>query len=137
MLSDKWFYSNQEPPDRKITLSTLLIKNTTVLVTMDDQRREISDGGLFIRDGRIGSAGVMHDPAAAAVFFSPMHVFYTVAAGKLVVKEEHFVTLDLPKLIKDHKFTSRKLMENEQHSHNFPLNRFNKGFPCLHNQYQA
>jgi cytosine/adenosine deaminase-related metal-dependent hydrolase len=34
-------------------MSTLLIKNATVLVTMDDTQREISEGGLFVRDGFI------------------------------------------------------------------------------------
>ena len=32
---------------------TLLVKNAAVLVTMDDQSREIQDGGMFIRDGMI------------------------------------------------------------------------------------
>ncbi len=38
-------------------MSTLLIKNATVLVTMDDERREITDGGLFIRDNVIEQVG--------------------------------------------------------------------------------
>lgn len=38
-------------------MPTLLVKNCTVLVTMDDQRREISGGGLFIQDGRIVQVG--------------------------------------------------------------------------------
>jgi cytosine/adenosine deaminase-related metal-dependent hydrolase len=38
-------------------MATLLAKNSTVLVTMDDQRREIPDGGLFVRDGFIEAIG--------------------------------------------------------------------------------
>lgn len=34
-------------------MSTLLVKNANILVTMDDQLREIPGGGLFIRDGFI------------------------------------------------------------------------------------
>jgi 8-oxoguanine deaminase len=34
-------------------MSTLLVKNATVLVTMDDHQREIPEGGLFVRDGFI------------------------------------------------------------------------------------
>ncbi len=34
-------------------MSTLLVKHAAVLVTMDDHRREIPDGGLFVRDGFI------------------------------------------------------------------------------------
>jgi len=33
--------------------ATLLVRNAEILVTMDDRRREIKDGGLFIRDGFI------------------------------------------------------------------------------------
>ncbi len=38
-------------------MATLLIKNARVLVTMDDHRHEISDGGLFIKDGFIEQVG--------------------------------------------------------------------------------
>ncbi len=34
-------------------MKTLLVKNAKLLVTMDEERREIEDGGLFIRDGVI------------------------------------------------------------------------------------
>jgi cytosine/adenosine deaminase-related metal-dependent hydrolase len=42
-------------------MTTLLVQHVDVLVTMDDQRREITDGGLFIRDGFIESVGPSHD----------------------------------------------------------------------------
>src|SRR4030066_1095865 len=38
-------------------MSTLLIKNAAILVTMDGLRREIAGGGLFIRDGFIEQVG--------------------------------------------------------------------------------
>ncbi|AKU21703.1 8-oxoguanine deaminase [Massilia sp. NR 4-1] len=38
---------------------TLLIKNARVVVTMDEQRREIADGGVFIRDNVIAQVGPM------------------------------------------------------------------------------
>lgn len=38
-------------------MSTLLIRHAQCLVTMDDHRREILDGGLFIRDGFIEQVG--------------------------------------------------------------------------------
>jgi cytosine/adenosine deaminase-related metal-dependent hydrolase len=47
-------------------MPTLLIKNADVLVTMDEQRREISGGGLFIRDGFIEQVGVSSDLPAHA-----------------------------------------------------------------------
>jgi 8-oxoguanine deaminase len=38
-------------------MTTLLVRHASVLVTMDDQRREIPDGGLYIRDGFIEQVG--------------------------------------------------------------------------------
>lgn len=38
-------------------MTTLLVKNISTLVTMDDQRREITGGGLFIRQGKIEQVG--------------------------------------------------------------------------------
>lgn len=38
-------------------MTTLLVRHATLLVTMDDHRREIPDGGLFIRDGFIEQVG--------------------------------------------------------------------------------
>src|SRR5512133_54482 len=39
-------------------MTTLLIKHAAILATMDDHRREILDGGLFIRDGFIEQVGL-------------------------------------------------------------------------------
>ncbi|MFH2039302.1 MAG: 8-oxoguanine deaminase [Chloroflexota bacterium] len=39
-------------------MTTLLIKNAQILITMDDHQREIPGGGLFIRDGFIEQVGV-------------------------------------------------------------------------------
>ena len=38
-------------------MGTLLVKNAALLVTMDDQRREIAAGGLFVRDNVIEAVG--------------------------------------------------------------------------------
>jgi len=38
-------------------MSTLLVRNAEVLVTMDPERREIRGGGLFVRDGFIEAVG--------------------------------------------------------------------------------
>jgi 8-oxoguanine deaminase len=42
-------------------MSTLLIRNAAILVTMDDQRREIPSGGLFIRNGFIEQVGTSNN----------------------------------------------------------------------------
>lgn len=38
-------------------MPTLLIRHAALLVTMDDRRREIPDGGFFVRDGQIEKVG--------------------------------------------------------------------------------
>lgn len=47
-------------------MPTLLITHAEVLVTMDDHRREIPDGGLFIRDGFIEQVGPTDELPKAA-----------------------------------------------------------------------
>jgi 8-oxoguanine deaminase len=47
-------------------MGTLLIRNATVVVTMDAQRREIADGGLLVRDGFIEHVGRMSELPATA-----------------------------------------------------------------------
>lgn len=42
-------------------MSTLLVRNATLIATMDEHRREIADGGLFIRDGFIEQVGPSAD----------------------------------------------------------------------------
>ena len=38
-------------------MSTMLVKGASLLVTMDDDRRRIQNGGLFIRDNVIEQVG--------------------------------------------------------------------------------
>ncbi|NMB90653.1 MAG: 8-oxoguanine deaminase [Chloroflexi bacterium] len=38
-------------------MATLLVRNASLLVTMDDHRREVRDGGLFVQDGFIRQVG--------------------------------------------------------------------------------
>ena len=47
-------------------MTTLLLKNADVLVTMDEQRREIPGGGVFIRDGVIEAVGASDALPASA-----------------------------------------------------------------------
>ncbi len=57
-------------------MTTKLLRNAAVLVTMDDQRREIPDGGLYIRDNVIQAAGPTAElpPTADEVFDLSGHV---------------------------------------------------------------
>lgn len=47
-------------------MTTLLLKNADVLVTMDAERREIPSGGVFVRDGVIEAVGPSADLPATA-----------------------------------------------------------------------
>jgi cytosine/adenosine deaminase-related metal-dependent hydrolase len=47
-------------------LSTLLVRDAALLVTMDAQRREIAGGGLFARDGVIEAVGLTAELPATA-----------------------------------------------------------------------
>jgi 8-oxoguanine deaminase len=47
-------------------VTTLLIRDATLLVTMDEERREIAGGGVFVRDGVIEAVGASADLPAAA-----------------------------------------------------------------------
>ena len=42
-------------------MPTLLVRHATVLATMDEKRREIADGAVFIRDGVIEQVGSTAD----------------------------------------------------------------------------
>ncbi len=58
-------------------MTTLLVKNIGTLVTMDDQRREISNGAIFIRDHVIEAVGTLDDMPqqhADTVLDLPNHV---------------------------------------------------------------
>lgn len=54
-------------------MPTLLAKNARVLVTMDDERREIENGGLFIRDNVIEAVGPTGDLPATADTVIDLH----------------------------------------------------------------
>ena len=47
-------------------MSTILLRDIRLLVTMDSARREIPDGAVFVRDGRIEAVGTIADMPEAA-----------------------------------------------------------------------
>jgi cytosine/adenosine deaminase-related metal-dependent hydrolase len=47
-------------------MTTLLVRNARLLVTMDDERREIADGGVFVRGGVIEAVGRSDELPASA-----------------------------------------------------------------------
>jgi 8-oxoguanine deaminase len=69
-------------------MATLLVKHAAVLVTMDDLRQEVPDGGLFIRDGFIEQAGKTEDLPRSADRVLDL-TGYLVAPG-LINTHHHF-----------------------------------------------
>lgn len=58
-------------------MSTLLVKNAALLVTMDEERRRIEDGGIFVRDKvveAVGSTGELPQEADRVINASGMIV---------------------------------------------------------------
>jgi cytosine/adenosine deaminase-related metal-dependent hydrolase len=47
-------------------MSTLLLKNATLLITMDSERRQIAEGGLFVRDSVVEQVGPTAELPASA-----------------------------------------------------------------------
>jgi 8-oxoguanine deaminase len=67
---------------------------------------------LAINMNRLGYAGALHDPVAAAVFCAPAGVDYLVVGGRIVVKDGQLVNIDVPRLIDRHNRASRRLLSN-------------------------
>jgi 8-oxoguanine deaminase len=65
---------------------------------------------LAINMNRLGFAGALHDPIAAAVFCAPTGVDYLVVGGKVVVKDGQLVNIELPRLIERHNRASKRLL---------------------------
>jgi len=70
-------------------MATLLVKNSHTLVTMDDQRREIPGGGLFIRDHVVEQVGPTDQLPTAADRVLDLQGRHVVLPG-LVNTHHHF-----------------------------------------------
>jgi cytosine/adenosine deaminase-related metal-dependent hydrolase len=63
---------------------------------------------------QIGFAGGLHDPVAALVFCAPAHVALSVIDGRVIVREGHLATIDLPRLVEQHNRLSRQLVNSSR-----------------------
>lgn len=52
--------------------------------------------------GQLAFAGAQHDPVAALLFCSTMNVALSVVNGRVVVRDGHLLTVDLPPLVRQH-----------------------------------
>jgi 8-oxoguanine deaminase len=65
---------------------------------------------VAIRLDRLGYAGALHDPVAAAVFCAPAGVDTVVVGGKVIVQDGQLLTVDLPRLVEQHNRASHRLL---------------------------
>ncbi len=70
-------------------MPTLLVKNIHTLVTMDNQRREIKNGALFVRDGVVEQLGITPELPTAADDVLDLHDRHVVLPG-LINTHHHF-----------------------------------------------
>jgi cytosine/adenosine deaminase-related metal-dependent hydrolase len=61
----------------------------------------------------IGFAGALHDPVAALAFCQSPNVDMLVINGRVVVKDGHLLTADVPVLVEQHNRLSRRLIDGE------------------------
>jgi cytosine/adenosine deaminase-related metal-dependent hydrolase len=59
---------------------------------------------------QIGFAGGLHDPVAALIFCAPVSVALSVINGRVVVRDGHIVTIDLPLVLEQHNRLSLQLV---------------------------
>ncbi len=60
--------------------------------------------------GGVGFAGTGHDPVAALVFCAPATVAYSAINGRIVVRDGHVTTLDLPMIVERHNRLAYELL---------------------------
>lgn len=74
-------------------MSSLLVKNIHTLVTMDDQRREIRHGALFVRDNVIEQVGATEELPSTADEVLDLSDRYVVLPGLVNTHHHFFQTL--------------------------------------------
>lgn len=67
---------------------------------------------IAINLNRLEYAGAWHDPVAAMVFCQPGNVDLNVVHGKIVVKDQQLVNIDLPNLISNHNKAASRLLSD-------------------------
>jgi cytosine/adenosine deaminase-related metal-dependent hydrolase len=65
---------------------------------------------IAINLNRLEYAGALHDPVAALVFCQPGNVDLNVVHGKIIVKDQQLVNIDLPTLIANHNRAAARLL---------------------------
>lgn len=74
-------------------MNTLLVKNIHTLVTMDDERREIKNGALFVRDNIIQQVGTGDELPTTAERILDLRGRHVVLPGLINTHHHFFQTL--------------------------------------------
>lgn len=74
-------------------MSTLLVKNSHTLVTMDDERREIKNGAIFVRDNVVEQVGTSETLPPTADEVLDLKGRHTVLPGLINAHHHFFQTL--------------------------------------------
>jgi 8-oxoguanine deaminase len=88
---------------------TLLLNYAYVIATMNDASGMVADIVAFDMH-QLTYAGAQHDPVAAMLFAALQQVNWSIINGKMVVRESHLETVDLPSLTKRHNSLARQLV---------------------------
>ncbi len=67
---------------------------------------------IAINLNRLEYAGALHDPVAAILFCQPGNVDLNVVHGKIVVKDQQLMNIDLPNLISAHNKAASRLLSD-------------------------
>jgi len=66
---------------------------------------------LFAIDlNRLDYAGALHDPVAAALFCAPQTVDFNIVGGRVIVRQGHMATVDVPTLVQKHNQAAARLL---------------------------
>jgi len=68
---------------------------------------------IAYRMNDVAFAGALHDPVAALVFCQPGQVDLSIINGRVVVRDGHLQTVDVPVLVEQHNAISRRLIRGE------------------------
>jgi cytosine/adenosine deaminase-related metal-dependent hydrolase len=68
---------------------------------------------IAYRIDTVAFAGAQHDPVAALVFCQPPSVDLSIINGRVVVRDGHLLTVDVPALVEQHNAISRRLVRGD------------------------
>jgi 8-oxoguanine deaminase len=66
---------------------------------------------VSFRLDQIGFAGALHDPVAALVFCTPANVCHSIINGRVIVRDGHLTSIDLPLVLERHNRLALELAE--------------------------